>query len=1154
MKSQSARLGSAQSLLALSVSFAVIISTQTFAFASLAKSPAGSHANPKQNAFSQNELRLISATATATTDGVLLEWRTNAAADNLGFNVYRLKGGQRTRVNREIIPGAVFASGGPAQLRGGYSYSWFDRGGTGDSTYYIESVSLQGTAKLYESLSPVTSKTASGFAQTPDSLSGVDTNATESTNSFEKYYPSEPEINSPAGALEDQWAIAAQAALKIAIKKDGWYRVTQPQMVAVGFNPTVDIRNLRLFVDAQEVAINTSQHSGPFGNSDYIEFYGRALDTPTTDTRIYYLITGTTPGKRVRGQLQLDGDLPPAPAATPPPVSPPGPPAATPGPLLVDPIFFSWVQQQLNGWTASLDSNSTATSTKHEAKQNNSPAGDFRQRDNSPQYELPLNDEAASNSSKTKSQTTLVGPEPRATAAASDQDVRSLPLPVLLKSAAAGVKSNSPARSLTPPVVRAGGRLPKSSASRKRAVSRKRKQGKLRRESKPQRNHAAVSAAAAPINFDYTAERKDRGVYFVTVLNGDAENFFGQVITFNSTNPTSQTINSPNPDLAAPGTAKLEIALQGVNLVLHQISVEFNGVVVGSFSFFGYDPASGGHPVQVFDIPVSQLHDGANTIKFILPAGGDVSIVDYVKLTYPHLFRADSGALRFNLRGTQTRKVDGFSTASVRLIDYTDPLNVGISRPASEPSGAGFAITVPASDPPQKAARLFYAIARGQFDQPASLALNKPSTLNQGSLSQTIAHGADFLVVSHKNFIPNLTPLLSQRQNQGMTAAVVDVEDVYDEFGYGAHGPQPIKDFLSYASTHWVTKPRYVIFAGDASFDPRNYMNIGNFDLVPTKLVDATFSETASDDWLTDFDNDDIGDIPVGRLALRTTAEADLIISKIINYTPANVPQSALLVADDPTDYFFNFETANDQVQTLVTPTLTVQKAYRRLEVKILTGTITTNSAGTTVTGAGTLFTTELPVGAKLTKNTGEGLGTVSSVSSNTSLSLKANATESYSGAYGKQDDATAHADIIAKFNSGKALVNYSGHGNVDVWTGAAIFTSNDALALTNANKLSFVVVMDCLNGYFQEPTLLSLSEALMKAPNGGAVAAFASSGLTLPTGQHEMSEQLYTLIYGAGAQPIALGDAIKIAKGSTTDVDVKKTWVYFGDPSLKIR
>jgi hypothetical protein len=1089
MKFRPARLGLAQSLVALSVSLAVALSSHTFAFASLAKSAAKSSAtttvaSQKQTDSPQSELRIISATATATAEGVLLQWRTNSAADNVGFNVYRLRDGQRTRVNKEIIPGAVFAPGALGQLRAGYSYSWFDRGGTADATYYIESVSLQGTAKTHEPLNPVTSKTASGFEQTPDALSG--TNTTESTDSFEKYYPAaETEINSPQGTLEDQWAIAAQTALKIAIKKDGWYRVTQPQMVAAGFNPTVDIRNLRLFVDAQEVSINTSQHSGPFGSGDYIEFYGRGLDTPTTDARIYYLIGGTTPGKRVRGEIQLDEDpiLPPAPTSTPPP-PPQDSPTSTPGPVLQDPIFFSWAQRDLLVLIESLRPSSAPVMSPTVQEQTAGADGRTREdsvaaRNTAPEANVPVADTGAdraaspnnpvATASASGADRTTSANNPVATAPGADKNTRSLPLPVLIKQPVA----NAPGSVMT--------KAPRK--FRKSAVSKKRKRNKVRREFKQERNHAVVSVASAPPNFAYTAERKDRGVYFVTVLNGDAENWFGQVITFNATNPTSQTINTPNPELTAAGTAQLEIALQGVNQVLHQISVEFNGVVVGSFSFFGFDPLTGGHPVQVFNIPVSQLQNGANTIRFIVAASGDTSIVDYTKLTYPHLFRADAGALKFTLRGTQSVTADGFATPSVRLIDYTDPLNVSITKPASEPSGSGFAITVPTSDPPSKPARLLYAIADGQFDQPAGLSLNQPSTLNQGILSQTITNGADFLVVSHKNFIPSLAPLLSQRQSQqAMTAAAVDVEDIYDEFSYGVHGPQAIRDFLSYASTstHWVTKPRYVIFTGDASYDPRNYLDLGNFDLVPTKLVDATFNETASDDWLTDFDNDQIANIPVGRLPVRTVAEANLVVSKLVNFTPL-VPQNALLVADDPTGYFFNFEIANDQVQLLLPASMTVQRVNVR---------------------------TDGPAQAKV--------------------------------------------NVIAGFNQGRALVNYSGHGNVNVWASSSIFTSNDALALTNGNNLSFVVVMDCLNGYFQDPTLLSISEALLKAPNGGAVAAFASSGLTFPDGQHEMSEQLYTLIYGA--QPIALGDAIKIAKGATTDLDVRSTWIFFGDPSMKIR
>jgi peptidase C25-like protein len=151
--------------------------------------------------------------------------------------------------------------------------------------------------------------------------------------------------------------------------------------------------------------------------------------------------------------------------------------------------------------------------------------------------------------------------------------------------------------------------------------------------------------------------------------------------------------------------------------------------------------------------------------------------------------------------------------------------------------------------------------------------------------------------------------------------------------------------------------------------------------------------------------------------------------------------------------------------------------------------------------------------------------------------------------------DAQVRANILAGFNEGQALVSYSGHGNVDVWTSASLFKSTDAATLTNLqnhNKLSFVVVMDCLNGYFQDPNLFSISEALLESPNGGAVAAFASSGLTIAQGQHEMGRELYAQLYGGA--PMKLGDAIKLAKAATFDIDVKRTWIFFGDPSLNIR
>lgn len=1089
MMCSSPRLSLARRLLASSVSLAVVLSSFAFAIASPTKPATSSPGSGTRPADSQNsELTLTSASATATKSGVLLRWTTNSVPENLGFNVYRLKDGRRTRANKEIIPGAVFAPGTPALRRAGYSYAWFDRGGSADSTYFIESVNVDGATRLHNAIVPVSSKAVSEFDQTPQALSAA---ANESTDTFEKRYPAEEaqQANLATSSIETQWEIASQLALKIAINKDGWYRVTQPQMVAAGFSPVVDIRNLRLLVDGNEVAINTSQLTGPFGSSDYIEFYGRGVDTTTTDKNIYYLIAGTTPGKRVIGGIQLDGDPPPpppGPGSTPPvPVPSPTPVTDLPGtttapesgrPVLSDPIFYSWAQNDLSYLMGSLEPRNAPDKRepREPAASNLSLASlDTANTD----YAKPgVVDPVATESPAVKN----------AQAPASNGREINTPDLVALASPPAIV---SPAPRLEASLPRPAFKAARQ--PRKRSRARKRTRRTLKRQPKQEYSHVLAAAAAALPNYDYTIQIKERLVYFSSLLNGDVENFFGRVIN----NPVTQTLNVSNPDLAAAGPATLEFALQGVlnpqTGASHQVSVSFNGVTIGSLDFAPLE-----HPVRTFSIPIALIQNGNNSLTFTKTAAGNqVSIVDYIRFTYPHTFKADTNSLKFNLRGTQTIKVDGFSTPSVRLIDYTDPLNVRISKPVSETSALGYAITVPANESRSKSQRLLYAFPQGQFDQPAALSLRQPSSLNQGDLSPTITSGADFLIIAHKNFIASMAPLVTKRQSEGKIAAIVDVDDIYDEFGYGAHGPQAIKDFLAHAltSTNWVTKPLYIIFAGDASLDPRNYMGIGDFDFVPTKLVDATFSETVTDDWVADFHGgpddspDAIADIPVGRLPFRTVADANLVVSKIVNFVPQPQPQSAMLVADADEFNAFGFAATNDVFQSLLPANMSVQRLNRAPQPP------------------------------------------------------------------GVPSQPLTKADIVSGFNTGPAVVGYSGHGNVDFWTGAVLFTSADALGLTNGtNRLSFVVVMDCLNGYFQDPTVLSLSEAMLKAPNGGAVAAFASSGLTVAQGQHQMGEELYTQLYSGS--PMALGDAIKIAKGATFDIDVKRTWIFFGDPSMKIR
>jgi hypothetical protein len=975
--------------------------------------------------------RTAEVKVTAGPTGVLIEWRTSFELDNLGFNVDRDQNGTRTQVNPAIIAGSALIAGQGTPLYAGYSYQWFDSAGSLDSRYYLEDIDLKGAKTLNGPFAPVWNESLpkSQQAKTISEVAATQAATVAQTGGpagiFER-----PAI--APEAIQDQWAIAAQPGVKIGVKQDGWYRVTQPELVGAGFNVSADARNLRLFVDGREVPIEVSKSSGPLGSTDFLEFYGTGVDTLTTDTHVYYLINGSQAGLRVPQFGEIFTNAVPTPSQPPAPVFP----STTGTRSSSGSVWFSDIS---SGVVAVRDERKEAPAVVDRSEVGTVPI------ENS---EVP----------------TAIGYE-------SNPKPGSSTVKGMTPAAAATIVDGSKATSVP---TRATARNEPKLRSRNRNGRRRGKRRRSHSLLKRKRNHPAI-ATSSTAGFLYDVQIKERFVYFSSLLNGAAENYFGGPLQTPPDAPTTKTLNVKNLQTDSQGTALLRVGLQGITLQAHLVNVLVNDVMVGSLS---YDSEEYGE--QSFNVAVSQLHEGDNVIKFVTSNTDDRSLFSYARLTYPHTYRADSDTLSFALRSTQSARIDGFTTPNVRVLDISDPVLVQEVHPIVESANSGYAFTVPSTGVKAKGSHTLLALPSGSFQNPASLVINQPSTLNQTN------NAADLLIIAHQSFmsLPSLATLVSQRQGQGFNVKVVDVEDVFDEFSYGAHTPQAITDLLLRARSAWATPPRYLLLLGDASYDYRNYEGGGYFDLVPTKLIDTDFMETGSDDTLTDFDGDGIPEIPVGRLPVRTVAEANLVLSKIVNFSPANVPQGALMVADTQGSYFFNFEQANEQLIPLLTANMqaNVQKVYRAQQ----------------------------------------------------------------------PSDAVARANIISKINLGTALVNYSGHGNVDVWTGAPIFDTADAMALTNGNKLPLVIVMDCLNGYFIAPPIDCVSEALMKAPNGGAVASFSSSGLTIPTGQHEMGKQLFQLLYSG--PPISLGDATRQAKAATTDIDVRRTWILFGDPTMKIR
>ena len=161
--------------------------------------------------------------------------------------------------------------------------------------------------------------------------------------------------------------------------------------------------------------------------------------------------------------------------------------------------------------------------------------------------------------------------------------------------------------------------------------------------------------------------------------------------------------------------------------------------------------------------------------------------------------------------------------------------------------------------------------------------------------------------------------------------------------------------------------------------------------------------------------------------------------------------------------------------------------------------------------------------------------------------------------------------DISGPINDGLSLINYCGHGSKTSWVTSG-FNNSNVNALTNGNKMPFIISIACVNGDFQSGGDC-FAEAWMKKVDGGAVGMYAATINQSWAPPMKGQDYMMDLIIG--------GYDYSSNPGNGTSVDVQKTsygavcfngsilmtledpsggpsmletWTIFGDASLQIR
>lgn len=388
---------------------------------------------------------------------------------------------------------------------------------------------------------------------------------------------------------------------------------------------------------------------------------------------------------------------------------------------------------------------------------------------------------------------------------------------------------------------------------------------------------------------------------------------------------------------------------------------------------------------------------------------------------------------------------------------------------------------------------------------------------------------ADFIIVTHPDFVTQAERLAALHEGQGTTTHVVTTTQVYNEFSSGVQDASAIRRFVKMfydrANGNADLQPKHLLLFGDATYDPKNRVGNNNY-MVPTYEVlnsENHIAAMVTDDYfgLLD-DNESINgsdgmDIGVGRLLITTQEHAVTQVDKIEHYMKngsdlySGGPNDcctgddnstygdwrlnySIVTDDEEGGYFLNIdaEPVVDEVQQLY-PEMNYDKIYSDAYVQ-------TSTAG----------------GQR----------------------------------YPDVFDA-----ITDRIERGSLVMNYIGHGGEVGAAEERIITIPQIQSWTNIDKLSLFVTATCEFTKFDDPARVSAGEWVSLNPNGGAIALATTTRSVYFGVNSQTIEKFYEHVFSRGAddQPLTFGEIMRLTKNTSGSSDNRRSFNLIGDPALKI-
>ncbi|OIQ19905.1 MAG: hypothetical protein BM556_05305 [Bacteriovorax sp. MedPE-SWde] len=591
-------------------------------------------------------------------------------------------------------------------------------------------------------------------------------------------------------------------------------------------------------------------------------------------------------------------------------------------------------------------------------------------------------------------------------------------------------------------------------------------------------------------------------------LEDTEDHFFGsRLFNIGGFDTYSLTVNTPEIDNTSDTNVIIKLHVKGLNyngvVTLHHMSVEMSGSEEMDHTF------ADERQILTFEIPADRFIAGNNTIDFKLlgtyAAAGTFEQVYIDKTEIAYVGNGD-GSLGKSVitleESSAVHTITNFGSLNLNIYDTTTPLDASIISNASittPDAGASYTASFFVNDNENdESLKNIQIIETGSFLSPNGLSLNPG---NEQSLKNT-DNRADLIIIGHKNLLPAVDELITQRTSQGLEVMLVTPRQIYGEFSNGQVSTSAIRDFMNFAIDSWTNKPEYLLVLGDGTNDPLDH-NIDSEsaadrvvldeETIPTPHMTGRFMEFGTDNYFVTQEGSTLPRISVGRLPSNDPEDIRNYVTKLIAYE--------------------NGTSQPDELKTISFVSDTDLGYYEKFSQR----------------------STEL----------------ASTASSFVSTQIDRTALGS---------DAATKTEVINSFTNSPLIVSMMGHGASNTF-GTNILQTTDASALTNT-KLPIVMTWNCETAlYFYSARYEeSLSEKLIFNPTGGAVVFMGSTTQTTPSAQNTLAQNFFSTLEGdiqTYYKGQRIGDLIIRAKAATGtgayEQDIVKSYTIIGDPSLQI-